>query len=160
VGELQRDSIARSFESFLCLGCLRDKPTNEQSSDPRYCKWCCQYLLNEAKTLNGRHPNWTPKAKTHTSIPESHRKTLEHGRACDKTLDGISGGLQKQGNFVTEKVAKEKGRKPTIIPKELIEQLTKEGFTTCRALSEKLNDYGITASYRTIARELRRVTTK
>lgn len=73
MGEVQRDSIDRLFDTFYCHACLRDKPASEQSSDSRYCKGCCKFLLKQARLIKGeRHRSWIPKVNREApqSTPE------------------------------------------------------------------------------------------
>jgi hypothetical protein len=131
-------------DHFFCLGCLEDKPAGEQSPDSRYCKGCCEFLLNEAKMLTGgKRPSWIPKVNREAppSMPEPLSEHVEQARDCDKISIGVSDRVR--------------GRKPINIPVELINNLVKEGFTSCRAISQRLKGYGIDCSYRTVARVIK-----
>ena len=63
-------SIKRDMETvraggFFCQGCLVGKPLDDQSSDPRYCLSCYEFLLDEAVLLspNRGKPSWVPVPK-------------------------------------------------------------------------------------------------
>ena len=47
------------FGGFFCKACLAGCPTDEQSSDPRYCTTCYHFLLKEAEEC-GRGASWVP----------------------------------------------------------------------------------------------------
>ena len=131
-------------DCFFCLGCLEDKTIGEQSPDSRYCQGCCEFLLNEAKMLTGgKRPSWIPKVNREAppSTPEPLSEHVEQARGCDKISIGVSDRVR--------------GRKPINIPMELINNLVKEGFTSCRAISQQLKGYGIDCSYRTVARMIK-----
>lgn len=129
---------------FYCHACLEDKTIGEQSPDSRYCQGCCEFLLQEARLIEGkRHPAWIPKVykAAPPSTPEPSQKRVEQVRDCDKIGEGNHDRVR--------------GRKPLDIPIELINRLGKEGFMSCRTISQKLRaDYGINCSYRTVARRL------
>lgn len=141
MGEIQRNSIDRLLDNFFCLGCLEDKPLSEQSPDPRYCKPCCQFLLKEARLIEGkRHPSWIPSVIN--SKPFSKR--VEQARDCNKIPTSVS-----------DRVNGKRGRKRIDIPTEIIDRLTKEGMS-CRRISERLkSDYGIECSFMTVARVIK-----
>jgi len=45
---------------FWCQGCFLAKPLSEHSPDPRYCRGCHDFLLEEAELQNTRK-SWMPK---------------------------------------------------------------------------------------------------
>ena len=141
MGEIQRDCIDRLLDTFWCHACLDDKPLTEQSPDPRYCKGCCEFLLQEARLIEGkRHPAWIPKVSP--SAPEPFRETVESIGKCNKISESTS--------------TRVRGRKPIDIPKGYIEKLVKEGITSCRRISERLKaDYGIECSFMTVSRVIK-----
>ena len=89
---------------FYCHACLEDKTIGEQSPDSRYCRGCCEFLLNEAKMLTGgKRPSWIPKVTREAppSKPEPLSERVEQAMDCNKIDIGIS-----------HRVSSKRGRKP------------------------------------------------
>ena len=138
--------------TFYCHACLEDKPANEQSLDPRYCHGCCEFLLNEAKILpRGKRPSWIPTINREASPSEPEplslraKQGVEQARGCNKISIGV-----------LDRVGSKRGRRRISIPMELIAQITKEGITSCRGISQRLkSEYDIGCSFMTVARVIK-----
>jgi len=50
-------------DTFFCNGCAERLPMDKISDDPRYCRECCTFLLNEYNNGTDRlfPPGWVPK---------------------------------------------------------------------------------------------------
>lgn len=76
---------------FFCEGCLEDKSLDDISPDPRYCRWCCDFLTEEAKLLTSLvKPRWVPKVNKGGGSP--HKLTPEPLRANSKGSKAESRG--------------------------------------------------------------------
>ena len=62
---IKRDLAIENDGGFFCETCIISKPASERSPDKRYCCFCFDLLLNEARLGNSR-PKWMPKV---TQVP-------------------------------------------------------------------------------------------
>ena len=56
--------------TFFCKACLIDKPLDDQSTDPRYCQFCFEFLLEEVEftPMKGKR-TWQPVGKRVKTLP-------------------------------------------------------------------------------------------
>ena len=71
-GKLKTEQLALDLEArnsgFFCKGCLEDRPVAEASPDGRYCRFCFDFLTEEAKRLPpGKRSRWVPKIDSKAS---------------------------------------------------------------------------------------------
>ena len=139
---------------FFCAACLVDKPLSEQSSDPRYCLGCHEYMKKELANLQN---------STDSLLNEDI--TLRKAGTKMKMGKDAQGILSQPRNAV-QGFSKRKGRRSKLLPMELIKQLTIEGSSS-RDIVKRLKERGIEISYRTVQRcfmfvavKLRRVNEK
>jgi len=69
----ERDREIIAAGGFFCIGCLIGKPASEQSSNPRYCQSCREFLLKEELSRGdsgtGLRPHRMPKKAAKMSFP-------------------------------------------------------------------------------------------
>lgn len=97
-------TTAIQTNTFFCHTCLTDRPVDEQSSDPRYCQYCFDYLNNhEVPLLSGFpiKPKWMPKVQKVDvqKIPENPitPPTLPPTSAKSAVVDLVRSDGIKQG---------------------------------------------------------------
>ena len=88
--------------TFFCCGCAERQPMDKISDDPRYCRECCTFLLNEYNNGIDRlfPPGWVPKVspvppkghKTHQDAFLARKKARHHPLDDAIVIDGRSAG--------------------------------------------------------------------
>lgn len=85
---------------FFCQACVVDRPIDDQSSDPRYCQSCYDYLINhEVILLTGRKvPSWVPRGAIINSssplrdsrevVAKLPNKEIPHNTVLQQVSDG------------------------------------------------------------------------
>lgn len=97
------DPIKAPPGMFWCRGHLTDQLLVEQSDDPRYCRGCCEFLLNEAALLPAKRRGiaaWVPvpKAPEALSVNKSPSfATPDKGNVPVGVLQHTGGRPQKEG---------------------------------------------------------------
>ncbi|MFC1995182.1 helix-turn-helix domain-containing protein [Chloroflexota bacterium] len=144
-------------DNFWCHACLDDKPIEKLSFDSRYCRGCCEFLLNEARMLSpSKHPAWIPK-------PQDAKKPSENLYQVPEVVSGnmstVNDGKYEVDIFKTQtpqRTLGKRGPKQKDLPQELIERWADEGMGS-KAIASRLNgELGIKVSYKTIQRVLSR----
>lgn len=152
---IKRDVEITNAGGFFCEACLVGKPVEEQSYDPRYCRGCYSFLLNEGELLPlGKRPAWMPKPQ----------KACQRG---EKSIQGAEGHIpimspikapEIEVDIIQPQVAKvargKRGPKQKSLPLDLIKQWSGEGIGSKAITSRLNNELGITVSYKTIQRIL------
>ncbi len=154
--DIERDStLIASGTHFWCSACLVARPLASQSSDPHYCKDCCEVLEHEASLLNPRNrPRWLPetlKGKTAVQNVNKVSGDVSHNMS---TVNSKNIDLDK----LTFRPPKEKpGPKVKDLPRELIRELATASMGS-KSIASKLTELGYnTVSYKTIQRRLQEV---
>lgn len=152
------DGIVTNATGLFCQGCLTDKLSPEASPDPRYCRGCYDFLLEEADILkkggSWRHPAWLPKSKKKAEklMQGSRDIPLNMSIVNDKkiSMDIIQPTTATEALF---QQSQKRGRKPQELPTDLIIQLANDmGSVAIASLLKR--EHGITISYKTIQRIL------
>ena len=152
----RQDSEIVNRGGFFCSGCLVSHPAEEQSPDPRYCQCAYRFLLEEAKTLNGRKPSWVPK--DYQTINRKPPKPVEQEIKWDKIQMGSQMGCRNMSQAISGKSTVKNegriGRKSMTLPLDRIKELSNAGFSS-RLIAARLEvEHGIQDSYRTVQRVL------
>lgn len=64
-------------KTIFCRACLEDRPAAKAGPDPRYCQFCYDFLIAEAKNLPaGKRPRWIPKNGSTASNGVSTRRSV------------------------------------------------------------------------------------
>ena len=109
----------KETDYFFCEACLEDKPLDDISLDPRYCRWCCNFLINEAKLITGfATPRWVPKIKKDGGSPL---------KSPPEDLSKDSRGVKAQS----------RGKLPNGVPMAKIRQLSFDALTEEPWLSKR-----------------------
>ena len=144
--------ISSKPEMFWCYTHLQDLPLSEQSSDPRYCRRCHVILTGEYREMvsaRGKRTLWWAPAMGKTSkLPPQVR---EQGALIMSTLNDKITGVDK----INQAPRDGRGRKLRSLPIERIEQLAFDGLGT-KAITTRLKSEGISVSYKTVARRLKK----
>lgn len=111
----------------FCHACCRDFPPETMSADPRYCPECFDFLSGEAKLLNSKKADWKPRQGASGSKQAK-------AQGCDTELD--------KGNTTSEDVT--------------AKILAMSQNKSCRVIEKELSAEGVTMSYRTVARIIKR----
>jgi hypothetical protein len=151
---------------FWCWGHLGAVPIGEKSPDPRYCKFCFDFLNDEVKILKeARHfrkgAAWVPKASKGQS-----KKAPDDAQGGDKPSHGTSSHAQNMSTVNRAKntvdiikppppirTVGKRGPKHIDLPEEMIKQLAHNGMGS-KAIATRLRVQGIEVSYKTIQRFL------
>jgi hypothetical protein len=149
---------------FYCYTHLGDLPLEKQSSDPRYCQQCYEVLKDEYRDMvksHTRHRSWWVPVNS-TGKPDVVKTSL---------LLGQGGGIMHTVNSQNSTVCKinpavpqttmpvfidGRGRKPTDLPVEQIKELSDQGMGS-KMIAAKLQETGISISYSTILRRLKKM---
>ena len=88
--------------TFFCNGCAERLPMDKISDDPRYCRECCIFLLNEYNNGTDRlfPPGWVPKVspvppkatRTHCNQNLARKKHGHHPLDDVVVFDGRGAG--------------------------------------------------------------------
>lgn len=153
---------------------VKERPEPEGQGDWLYICVSCGYQRKADRTFWGNCPKcgdsrWSaywlkmPRKTSEKSDNATPDQQNNKGQRCDKTTEPIrrrSGILsplkcraEPPKTLKTEGLTPIPGRKETILPLDLINQLASQGLG-CRAIADKLLEQGITVSYRTIQRRL------
>lgn len=138
--DIARDVAIVNFGGFFCKACLVGKPKEEQSTDPRYCNACFDFLVEEAKFLQpGKHPQWVPARPLSMGVEHNSQGCNNSSEPCKVSFMG------------TRIIAplRHRGAKHRVLPDDLITQLSREG-KGCKAISTILYEQGIKVSPNTI----------
>lgn len=134
---------------FWCETCFVARPLDDQSSDPRYCQGCYDFLLKEAEVLresgSTRHPGW---------IPKKPQRAQENQCPIPSPGASIMAGINDKPNHTCQKQTEDgRGRPVLDLPFALIKELQDQdhGATEIR---RQLKDKGIEVSMRTLYRVL------
>ncbi|MFC1955772.1 hypothetical protein ACFLWZ_04495 [Chloroflexota bacterium] len=133
--------------SFWCHACLDDKPIEKQSFDSRYCRGCCEFLLNEARMLSpSKRPAWIPK-------PQDGKKPSKPSTRVSGNMSTVNDGKYEVDIFKTQtpkRAVGKRGPKQKDLPKETIEQWAGEGMGSKSIATRLDKELGIKVSYKTI----------
>jgi hypothetical protein len=156
--DTKRDNqLIASGNYFWCEACLKARPLDDQSPDPRYCLGCYEFLLKEAILLppkQGR-PKWVPKAK----------EAVKSGAGISGYPPRIMATVKGKKSEVaiippsvsTRPIVKRIRRGPkhrTDLPVEVIMQWAGEGMGSKKITAKLKADYDIAIGFRTVARIL------
>jgi hypothetical protein len=151
------DTIKNEYQSiqvgshFWCQTHLSAIPVSDRSLDPRYCKECFEFLMREASLLpTSKRPAWRPKNNALFSVGLKDGKN-SNNNGGQNSSEHLDIEYQKQPEILSTEVKAKRGRKPKILPKNLIQDLKKQGLGSKRIAGE-LARKGIFVNYRTIAR--------
>lgn len=151
----QTEQLALDFvggKTFFCKACLENPPAAAASPDPRYCRFCFDFLTEEAKLLQvtrpGANPNWLPQGSR--TAEKGHTQAVAHGHNCAPTVSMVQ---QQAGNMSTGK----RGPKSRVLPWSLILKLAAEGLAPKAIAARLYAQQGLKISYKTIERKLRGV---
>ncbi|MFC1981428.1 hypothetical protein ACFLVN_04200 [Chloroflexota bacterium] len=145
---------------FFCHACLEDKSVSEQSLDSRYCRGCCEFLLQEAEVLPvNKRPKWIPKAQSKTDSTGKNRGQEVIQVSQDVVLNMSTLKSEKSKVDIiqppgTNRALGKRGPKQKDLPHEIIEQWASDGMGS-KAIASKVNsEHGVKVSYKTIQRLL------
>jgi len=158
---------------FWCQGCFLAKPLSEHSPDPRYCRGCHDFLLEEAELQNTRK-SWMPKpAKKAKSAPRTEtgtpprqplspevrgtqfRTTPTPPRPIMSTSTSPKRGVDIITSSADKITGAKRGPKHKALPEDLITRWAQEESMGSKAIAARLKtELGITISYKTIQRLL------
>ena len=154
---IKRDNELIAGGGFWCNACLVGKPASELSPDPRYCQFCYEFLLDEAKLLTGK-PAWVPRQK-----PEPKKGDKEKVKVAGVGLLNMSILKSEKTSMdiiqpVTPKGTRGKrGPKQRALPVEMIRQWADDGMGSNSIATRLKTEKNILVSYKTIQRLLQRV---
>ncbi|MFC1982559.1 hypothetical protein ACFLV5_02075 [Chloroflexota bacterium] len=140
---------------FWCHACLDDKPIAEQSFDSRYCRGCCEFLLNEANMLSpGKRPAWIPRPQNDKELPRRLYQVSVEGSGNMSTLGSRKIKVDIIDAVTPKRTLGKRGPKQKDLPQEIIDQWASDGMGS-KAIASKLNrELDIKVSYKTIQRLL------
>lgn len=150
---IKRDIEIEKAGGFFCGACLVGKPATEQSSDPRYCLGCYDFLLKEAEMLPAKsgRPEWIPKAR---EISKEVAGVAEHTPQIMSTVASKKIEVDIIKPSVAARAVLKRGPKHKALPQELVKQWAGEGIGSKGIASKLNNELGIKVSYKTIQRSL------
>jgi hypothetical protein len=140
---------------FFCRTCLTYHELKYRSPDPRYCTFGYEFLMEEAKLLEGskkRKPDWMP-------VVIDGSDGMEQGDKNDTDVQGVVGGIMQTVNDKKSEVCKiqsvtpKRGRKNKELPVDLIKQLSADGCGL-KVIAARLKADGINVHYSTVSRLL------
>ena len=145
--------LIKAGSHFYCLGHLCARPLEERSTDPLYCRSCCDFMLQEVELEGGHHrkAGWMPKIDG-AGVKASAPIPLDGG--------GIMSTLKPPKNEVDiiaprEKLKKRRGPKHKNLPVETIKRWAKAKGMGSKAIAARLSkEHGIEVSYKTVQRIL------
>lgn len=176
--DIKRDNeLIAAGTHFWCEGCLMARPLDEQSSDPRYCRGCCDFLIQEANLTSSR-ADWVPKVKrergskkstigkvqdapqvdrtppvkgdiipNHTSTPPAKRQRI---MSTLETPKGEVDVIAPRGRAL-----KKRGPKHKVLPVRVIMRWAEKEEMGSKAIATRLGkERGIKVSYKTVQRIL------
>lgn len=147
--DIERDMDVVKGGGIFCVACLVGRSSAEQSPDPRYCKGCYGFLLEEAALLTGTtRPRWIPRrqesGKNLIPVSGDGYTNMAHSKATENRV---------RHNYT---VGQKRGPKPKELPEQRIEKLYQEGKGMgAERISKLLKVEGIDVSSRTVLRLLR-----
>jgi hypothetical protein len=130
--DVKQDIAIINAGGFFCHACLVGKPAKDQSPDPRYCTYCCKFLLEE----QGGAISWKPLLK-HYDKQEAGTKSEEVSNHVPPVMSQDCKVKQGRNN----------------LPEDIIIKLHDEGLSS-RTISNRLEARGVKVSYKTIQRLL------
>jgi hypothetical protein len=145
-----RPDLRRAGLAFFCDGCLAHWSFEDQSPDARYCLYCYDFLMEEAKLLpEGKKPRWVPNPAKYPN-----QKVIQGVTDVSPILSTLD-----DENFEVDKITppadistfRKRGRKRIALPEKKILKLASQGMGS-KQIAAKLWGQGIAANYRTIAR--------
>ena len=155
--DIKEDIQIINAGGFFCQACLVGKPAQEQSSDPRYCQGCYEFLLKEAEMDTRRGGgDWKPvnpykKAK---NVGEKSAQVSPFMRRIMSTLNDKISEVDIIQLSVAARASGKRGPKHKALPQELIKLWAGEGMGS-KSIATKLKaEQGIDVSYKTIQRVL------
>ncbi|MFC1869866.1 hypothetical protein ACFLYE_01180 [Chloroflexota bacterium] len=111
--DIRRDNeLIAAGTHFWCQTHGTAQPLEKQSPDPRYCKECCEYLLQEAELLpSTKRSKWIPRIPKGGEHHTIHHSSAPHGK------EGVTkpipvGTIGTIPNEVMLQVNKKGGRPP------------------------------------------------
>ena len=143
-----RPELKAAGTHFFCQGCLIHKPTEDKSTDLRYCHGCYDFLIEEAMILDIRGNNkgrsrWIPIDNT---APEKCAKTPKEKHTLETPHTTVF--AQPDGENI-KPGANSGGRPAKDLPVEKIQDLFAQGDSVTEILRQ-LEIEGITVSRRTV----------
>lgn len=147
--KMQGNKLPLDFEggkTFFCRGHLEDRPVGEASPDPRYCRFCFDFLQKEAELLlPGRYPKWLPKGVTAPQAPLTTLTLAGQKSEQHKDTPTVEKGVLSTPNA--------NGRPHLDLPEDKIRELAATGLGP-KGIAAILCDRGVMVSSRTIKRML------
>jgi len=148
---------------FFCHTCLIDRPLKEVSPDPRYCKYCYEFLLSEWKLMSHlRKPPWVPAQDAVNKLIRVKSEGVETPhvvqgvRVILSTVKGNNSEVDKKESRPPIGIKTEtRGRKQTNLPHDFIKRLASKGLGSKGIAARLKVEHGINCSYRTVARVLK-----
>ena len=149
-----RDAVLiKAGSHFYCLGHLSARPIEEQSPDPRYCRSCRDFLLQEAELMGGhsRKASWIPRidgagGKALSPIPLDGGRNMSTLKTPKNEVDIIAPRGKKP---------KKRGPKPKVLPVRVIMRWAEKEEMGSKAIATRLGkERGIKVSYKTVQRIL------
>lgn len=158
--DIQNDKSIIIDGGFFCEGCLAGKSLREQSSDPRYCQGCYQFLSREAAILPAnKRPAWRPKdgQSKHQKTDKKQYHREQHMVSIMSIVDDKKNSMDiiplSASKTTYAKSQKRRGPKPKSLP---VAEIRKMGKTMgARAIASRLTNQGISISYKTVERILK-----
>lgn len=147
-----RDSeLIAAGTHFWCEGCLVARPIDDQSSDPRYCQLCHDFLGKEAQLLTGwRRPEWIPKPSQKQTL--CAKNSEDKKRSIPNHTPEILAHTGSQ-SVKSQARADTRGRPLLDLPVRQIKRWQEKGHNAAE-IRQRLTDKGIEVSKRTLYRIL------
>ena len=142
---IEESAAITAGSHFWCETHLCAIPVADRSPDPRYCRQCYDFLLEEARRLETRHgtrlPPWVPVQQDIDPV------TTENALSFDGSQDVTAPGYTRARPAVPEKPVSDLG--------EAIEPLANQGMSS-RQIAAQLGLQGFSVSHMTVVRHLKR----
>ena len=146
-------ALIKAGTHFYCLSHLSARPIEEQSSDPRYCRSCCDFLLQEAELAGGhyRKAAWIPRidgagGQPLAPIPLDGGRNMSTLATVKSEVDIIA----PRGRSL-----KKRGPKPRVLPGRVIMRWAEKEGMGSKAIATRLGkERGVKVSYKTVQRIL------
>ncbi len=146
-------ALIKAGTHFYCQGHLCARPIEEQSADPRYCRSCCDFLLQEAELAGGhyRKAAWMPKidgagGQPLAPIPLDGGGNMSTVMTPKNEVDIIA---------PRERTQKRRGPKQKALPVKVIMRWAEKEEMGSKAIATRLGkERDIKVSYKTIQRIL------
>jgi len=147
--DIKRDVAIEKAGGIFCHGCLSGR--TDHSADPRYCRFCFDFLTAEGELLRmtrpGATPGWLPQGSTSPQPLSTALPMAGHNSAPTVSM--------VPGKPLIMSTAK-RGPKHKVLPEDLIVKLAGEGKSP-KDIAAILSDKGIlVVSSRTIKRLLKK----